>query len=92
MYTVVKEALKKSEKIHIVFFYVGDSKHSRSGSQIDEGEVQTLFNNWRNHPYVEFIYGEFVYVEFVYVEFVYAEFAYVQFIYVEFVYVGYKWL
>ena len=35
---VVNEALKKS---------------NRSGSQIEEGEVQTLVNNWRNHPYIQ---------------------------------------
>ena len=40
MYKVVKEALKKSEKI-----LLSDSKHLRSGSQIEEGEVQTLVNN-----------------------------------------------
>ena len=50
MYKVVKKALKKSEKIHVVF--LGDSKHSRSGSQIEDGEVQTLVNNWWNHPYI----------------------------------------
>ena len=51
-YEVVKEALKKSEKIHVVL--LGDSKHSRSDSQIEEGEVQTLINNWRNHPYITY--------------------------------------
>ena len=49
MYKVVKEALKKSEKnSHSVL--LGDIKHLRSGSQIEE--VQTLVNNWRNHPHI----------------------------------------
>ena len=34
---------------------LGDSNHSRSGSQIEKGEVQTLFNNWRNHPYTKLV-------------------------------------
>ena len=49
MYKVVKEALKKSKK-NSLSVLLGDSKQSRSGSQIEEGEVQTLVNNWRNHP------------------------------------------
>ena len=49
MYKVVNEALKKSEK-NSRSVLLGDSKHSRSGSRIEKGEVQTLVNNWRNHP------------------------------------------
>ena len=51
MYKVIKEALKKFEK-NLRIVLLGDSKHSQSGSQIKEGEVQTLLNNWRNHPYI----------------------------------------
>ena len=32
--------------------FLGDSKHSRCGSQIEEGEVQMLVHNWRIHPYI----------------------------------------
>ena len=51
VYKVVKEALKKSKKKSRSVL-LGNSKYSRSGSQIEEGIVQTLFNNWRNHPYI----------------------------------------
>ena len=49
VYKVVKKGLRKiwnnSRSV-----LLGDSKYSRSGSQIKEGEVQMVVNNWRNHP------------------------------------------
>ena len=44
VYKVVKEALKKS-KTKSRSVLLGDMKHLRSGSEIEEGEVQTLVNN-----------------------------------------------
>ena len=56
VYKVVKEALKNLKNSRSVF--LGDSKHSRSGSQIEEGEVQTL---WRNYPYIRLNVAELFY-------------------------------
>ena len=50
VYKVVKEALKRIWEYSLSVL-LGDSKNSWSGSQVEEGEVQTLVNNWRNHPY-----------------------------------------
>ena len=47
VFKVVKEALKKSEK-NSYSILLSDSKHSWSASQIEEGEIQALVNNWRN--------------------------------------------
>ena len=43
--------LKKSEK-NSGSVFLGDIKHSRSSSKIVEVKVQTLVNNWRNHPFI----------------------------------------
>ena len=60
VYRVLKEALKKFEKKSRSVL-LGDSEQSRSGSQIEEGEVETLVNNCRNHPYTCICWAAFYY-------------------------------